>query len=128
MKAEERILKELFDKAHEAGMMAVAKANVVPMVVSQHANMMDDSSPVEKSWYVADGVCGFAWITIRPGTSKAARYAKNYLGARAGYYGGMEIWVSKFNQSMQKKETYAHAFAEVLQSAGIKAYSGSRMD
>ena len=36
----------LWDVAHEAGMIAVAKLNVVPMVVTAHANSWDDNSPV----------------------------------------------------------------------------------
>lgn len=118
----------LWLKAHEAGMAAVSGAKVVPMVVQQHASMVDDSSRVVKEWFVEDGVCGFAWVNVHPGTSKFARWMKEAKGCSKGYPGGMQFWIHEFNQSMQKKEVYAHAFAKVLQEAGIKAYAGSRLD
>lgn len=118
----------LFGKAHAAGNAAAAALIPVPMIVAEHASPLDDASPVVQSWQVEGGVCGFAWVTISPGTSKAARFAKEHYGARKGYYGGMELRVSQFGQSMQKKEAYAGAFAAVLSAAGITAYSGSRMD
>lgn len=119
---------KLYNEADAAGNEAVSKCNVVPMVVQQHANVMDDSSPVTQSWYVSDGVCGFAWVTVRPGNCSFAKWlVKNNL-ARSAYGGGVSIWISQFNQSMQKKECYADAFAKVLRDAGIKAYAGSRMD
>jgi hypothetical protein len=121
-------LKAIFDEAHEAGIAAVKKTTPTPMIVSQHANMLDDSSPVEKAWWVDSGACGFAWINIHPGTSKAARYAKKYLDARVGYPSGMQIWVSDFGQSVELKEAYANAFAAVLRKHDIKAYAGSRLD
>jgi len=110
-------LGEVFSAAHAAGLTAAATVVPVPMVVSGF-----ESSPV------MDGVCGFAWVNIHPGTSPAARYAKKYLGARAAYEGGMQIWVSAYNQSMTRKSAYASAFAAVLMENGITAYAGERMD
>lgn len=121
-------LKSLFAKAHEAGTAKAKATQPTPMIVTQHENMLDDSSPVKKQWWVDQGVCGFAWVTIHPGTSKAARYAKEHYGASKGYPSGMQIWISDFGQSMELKEAYAQGFAAVLQEAGIKAYAGSRMD
>ncbi len=84
--------------------------------------------PGGKSWYVADGVCGFAWIKIRPANSSFALWAKKAGIAKPAYGGGLQIWVSGYGQSMQKKEAYAAAYAKVLSEAGIKAHSESRMD
>lgn len=120
MTKKEKELKVLFNEARIAGLEAVSKCTPTPMVVS------DPNSG--KNWFVPDGVCGFAWVTIYPGNCAAANYAKKYLGARHAYKGGTSIWVSEFDQSMGRKETYAAAFANVLYSAGIKAYSNSRMD
>lgn len=118
----------LYDKARAAGLAAGNGATVTPMVVCQHENVADDSSPVAKSYFVADGVCGFAWITIRPGNCSFAKWlAANDL-ARKSYGGGVSIWVHEFNQSLSRKEVFAHAFADVLSEAGIKATPGSRMD
>ena len=120
--------KILFNEARMAGIKAVLECKVTPMIVQQHSNMADDSSPVTKSWFVEDGVCGFASINIRPGNCPAANYAKKHLGASKAYYGGVSIWVHEFNQSLQKKEAYASAFPAVLHNAGIWAHCNSRMD
>jgi len=119
---------ELYHTAHLAGMDAVARMTVTPMVVCQHANVMNDASPVTQSWVVPDGPCGFAWIVVSPGNCSFANWLKKNKLADKHYYGGVAIWVGLFNQSMQKKEEYAYAFASVLVDAGINAYAGSRMD
>ena len=119
----------IYQEAHEAGMKAAGNHTPTPMVVEQHSNMMNDNSPVVKSWVVSGGVCGFAWINIKPANSKFAKWLKaNNIVQNRSYYGGYDIWVSHFGQSMELKEKYAHAFANILNSYGIKAYSMSRMD
>jgi hypothetical protein len=152
-KAQSNKFKVLLNEARIAGLEAVQKLQVVPMVVSQHANPMDDNSAVQKRWFVADGVCGFAWIKVitrraRPtdtnyNSTLNIQFA-NWLKAQSveqgrrcdeimfpdktAYNGGVDIWVGGFNQSMQKKEAYAAAFADVLRANGIVAYAQSRMD
>jgi hypothetical protein len=95
----------------------------------------------QKEWNVPDGVCGFAWIKIRPATQAFAKWIKKEKDVAtvllqnavnvpkgAAYDGGIDLWVSAFGQSMERKEQYAAAFAEVLRSHGIKCSMGSRMD
>jgi len=119
----------LYDAAHKAGMDAANTVEVIPMVVQQRANPMDDSSAVVKSYFVGDGVCGFAWVNISPGNCAFANWLKkSKLADRDSYYGGVTVWVHDFNQSMTRKEAYAGAFARVVREAGIKAYCMSRMD
>jgi hypothetical protein len=119
----------LFSVAHDAGMLAGNNAVPVPMHVVQRANPFDDSSPIIKRYEpVMDGVCGFAWITVRPGNGSFARYLKDSKGCRKGYHGGVELWVRDFNQSLERKMAYARAFADVLIAAGVNAIPGSRMD
>jgi len=142
----------LLNTARIAGLEAVQKAQVVPMVVTAHANPLDDNSPVQKTWFVADGVCGFAWVKIitqrnsgnknynrtlnvqfgnwlkKQGKVRRRQFEDILLPDSNAYDGGVDVWVSVGNQSMQKKEAYAHAFAKVLNEAGIVAYSNSRMD
>ena len=36
--------------------------------------------------------------------------------------------VSQYGQSLEKKEAFANAYAEVLSDAGVRAYVDSRMD
>lgn len=122
-------LAEAFEKANAAGIAAAEACRPTPMVVQRHANALYDDSPVVQEWYVPTGVCGFAWITIHRGTSRLANYAKKHHGAQRAYYGGVEIWVSKYGQSMETKEAYAYNFAKVLaEETGDEVYAGSRMD
>ena len=126
---EVRDFAELFAKASLAGKQAGSNAIPAPMVVQQRADVLDDSSPVAKQWYVSEGVCGFAWVNVKPGNSSFARWLKSHGYASSdSYNGGVCIWIRDWNQSMQRKEAHAHAMAKVFQEAGIKAYAGSRMD
>jgi hypothetical protein len=126
---------ELWNKAKEAGRQAVNELTPKPMIVQEHENMLDDSSPVKKEWFVADGVCGFAWVNIRP-ASRAGKndcdmvrwLRSNSIGRYDDYTKAWCYWISEYNQSMQKKEAYAEAMARVLSDDGIKAYAGSRLD
>ena len=119
----------LWSEATAAGMQALAAATPVPMIVQQHTNMLDDASPVKKQWFVEGGVCGFAWVNIKPGTSAFARWLVKMSYARSdSYYGGVSYWVTDGGQSMQRKEAYAQATAEELRKHGIKAQAMSRID
>lgn len=128
-KAQEKEFTDLFVKACGAGLAAGDRCTPVPMIVSEHVNPLNDNSPVKKSWHVPSGVCGFAWVSIRPGNSPFANWLKSLnLAKKDSYEGGVKIWIHNYGQSLERKEAYAHAFAEVLRDGGIKAYSGSRMD
>jgi len=126
----------LYAEADAAGRKAANASTPAPMLVGTPKDMMasltggDDGGFDEKEpvYYVADGVCGFAWVLIRPGNSSFARWLVKTDKGSAAYGGGVSIWVSGYGQSMQRKEAYAGAFAKVLQAAGITAYSQSRMD
>ena len=123
---------ELYDLADAAGHAAATRAKPTPMVVTQHENPMDESSPVENSWYVSEGVCGFAWITLRPGTHSFVKWMSKEGLSRSAYGGGHQIWVSGYNQSMDRKFAYASAFAAILTEAfagtKVEVYAQSRMD
>lgn len=121
-------VKEIYIQAHNAGNSAVQAATITPMVVTQKANPLNDSSDTVNQWYVEDGVCGFASVIVKPANSKFAKFlVENQLG-RKSYTGGVSMSVRDFNQSLQKKEAYAHAFAKVLRDNGINAWSESRID
>jgi hypothetical protein len=117
-----------FKAAHEAGLAAGNANSPVPMVVQQHANMMDDSSPVTQQWVVNDGVCGFAWVRLNPARGTIADMFKE-LGARPAYGGGLQLHCFDFNQSMSRKEAYCKAYAQVMRDRGYTGFSwSSRMD
>jgi hypothetical protein len=127
--------KALYDKAHEAGVEA-AKAKIPePMVVVERANPLDDSSAIVKQYEpVLDGVCGFAWINIKPGNHSFCNWYKKNIdeNAKDNYYGGISIWVHDFRQSMEKKSAYAGTFADVLNNEidhpKFRAVAMSRID
>jgi hypothetical protein len=119
---------EMYEKAHAAGIAAMNEKVPVPIIVQQHQNMADDSSPVQKSWYVPQGMCGFAWVTVRPGNCGFAKWLKSKGLGHKCYHGGWEYWVREGGKSIEKKEAYAEGFANVLNCFGIKACAGSRLD
>lgn len=131
---------ELAEKAHKAGLKAAEDCVPTPMVVAQHANPLDDSSPVTKAWHVPSGVCGFAWVNVKykgAGAKFLNALKKQGLAGdindhcewrKDSYYGGYTHWVHVGGQSYEIKCAYASAYANVLNEAGIKAYSMSRLD
>lgn len=120
---------DLWVRAHSAGLRAGYDAIPQPMTVVSREDPLNDNSPVRQSWYVPEGVCGFAWVNVRPANSSFARYLKQCHGAHKAYaVGGVELWVHNFGQSYERKLAYARAFADVLNEAGVKAYASGRLD
>ncbi len=81
-------------------------------------------------------VCGFAWVNFKPATLSFTRWLKKRGHADKAYEGGLNLWVSKFGQSHDKKLAYARAYADVIQTElvlsgavpGLTVYAGSRLD
>tara|TARA_Y100000310_G_scaffold103804_1_gene102160 strand:- start:1630 stop:2013 length:384 start_codon:yes stop_codon:yes gene_type:complete len=123
---------KILNEAHVAGMAAGEAAIPTAMVVSQRASVLDDNSPVVKSWHVPEGVCGFAYvITNEHGNGKFVKHLKKSPDRDGDkyYYGGYYVkWVREFGQSYERKIAYAGAYASVLNDNGIKAYSDGRLD
>ena len=120
----------IYSEAHTKGMAAGNACTPTPMVVGEPTTPLGNDIDYSKdTYYVADGMCGFAWINIKPARGKFVKYLKdNNIGRKDSYYGGYTIWVSGFGQSMTRKENYARAFVKVLNDNGLKAYAMSRMD
>lgn len=119
----------LFCKARAAGLMAGEAAKPPMMVIQEADGLSDLPKPDGKVWYEPEGPCGFAWVNVKPGNCAFANWLKkNKLVNGRSYYGGVDIWIREFNQSMVRKEAAAAAMAKVLSEAGIQAYSMSRMD
>lgn len=82
-----------------------------------------------QTWHVSEGVCGFAWVVVTPGSSSFARWAYKFKKARSEYGGGVCVrYVGEFGQSYERKRAFAAAFAGVLRFYGIHAASRSRLD
>lgn len=120
----------LFVAAQEAGRFAAVVHEPTPMMVVEHIDPFDASSPIVKQYPPEiDGACGFAWVNVKPGNSAFANWLKkNGLARRDSYYGGVSIWISDYQQSYEKKMAHAAAMAGVLSAAGFKAYASGRLD
>jgi hypothetical protein len=111
---------------------AYLNAQPAPMAVYETAGLSDAPKPGGQSWYVSEGVCGFAWVTISPATSSFARWlSKNKIGYKA-YKGGWQIpmhfFVGQIGQSLERAEAASLACSRFLREQGIKAHASSRMD
>ncbi len=119
-----------YREANAVGYAAgVAKAPR-PMVVGQPTDPLGNDIDFSKTTYfVPDGVCGFAWVNVKPGTSSFAKFlVKRKLGSPDSYYGGVTIWISEHGQSYERKLAHASAMATVLRRYGVKAYASGRLD
>lgn len=119
----------LHERAHQAGVAAGEGIRPMPVVVVRRENPLDDTSPIVKQYAPNyDGLCGFAWVRF-PGTSAFARALKKEGLARPSYPSGFQVWVRDFDQSLERKTAYAHAYAEILREGGVKnVYAQSRVD
>jgi hypothetical protein len=118
---------KIFNEAHAAGLTAGNACRPTPMVVQNHANPLDDTSPVTKSYFVPSGVCGFASSVIKGNNGFVKWLRENKIGYK-NYYGGWAVPCHDFNQSMECKESYCAAFSNVVSKYGFDAYMTSRMD
>ena len=110
--------RDLFAQADEAGRAAAAACKPTPLVVRYQG----------RTSIVDEGYCGTAWVSIHPGNSAIANYAKKQLGARRAFRGGVTMFVDDFGQSWERKCAFARAFAEVLSSAGFEAHAHDYVD
>lgn len=119
---------ELALKAEAAGNAAALAATPTPMVVGTAKSLFDDSfDPTQPTYFVSEGVCGFAWVKF-PGNTAFGRWAKASGLARAAYGGGLQVRANVGGQSLARKEAWAYAYAAVLRDEGVEAYAESRMD
>jgi hypothetical protein len=120
---------EAWGKAHAAGMQAASTHRPTPMVVGTPLSPFGGGIDYSRETYiVSQGVCGFAWVVIRPANSAFARWAKKTHGLRSGYGGGLHYWIGDFGQAYELKLAYARAFADTLREFGIRAFADSRLD
>ena len=128
--AGEQEMKELIDSK-----------KVRPMVVQQHANMLDDNSPVEQSWVVEGGPCGFASIRVKMVNGPSRKFINQLKKAglaggenshkewnKSSYYGGYMKFFNVGGQSLAYKTAYARGYEGVLSKAGINTWVWTKMD
>ncbi len=132
------VFEALYAKAHKAGVEAALECQPTPMIVQQHADVLDDSSPVVQQWVARGGVCGSASVTVTPGTTSFARWAVANRGWHKHYYGGVAKHMNppeeaicfdrRLVQSLEIALAYTRAFVKVLNDAGINAHCNYRED
>ncbi len=120
---------KLLERAHLMGMDAGRRVGVTPMVVGSPSTPLgSDIDYSKKTYFVEDGVCGFAGVVIKPARGKFVSYLKSLDMGHKHYYGGYYVPVRVFGQSLTRKEAYADAFAKVLTEDGMRCYVDSHMD
>jgi hypothetical protein len=77
------------------------------------------------------GLCGTAWIVVRPARGPFISYLKSKGIGETGVYGGWEITVATppeyRGQNSDIKEAGVRAFARVLKENGLKAAVCTRL-
>lgn len=114
----------IWAEARDAGLKAGLACRPDPMVVGQH----DGDGVLRIIEVVDDGMCGFAWVKIRPANSKMARWLKAQGEGYKAYNGGWDVSIHDFGQSWERKSAAAAAMANVLIQHGINATSHNRID
>ena len=117
----------IYKEAYAAGLQAGKEVGVPKFIVGDAIGLSNEIDYSKKT-YVLEGLCGFAWVNVSPARGAFVNYLKSIDAGHKGYYGGYEIWVREFGQSVDRKSAFAGAFAKVLNSYGINASAGSRLD
>jgi hypothetical protein len=112
--AREKRFTKLVEEAHAAGKAAAKACVPVPMRVGYSV--------------IEGGACGFANVTVLPGTSSFARWWKVWADTYKPVGGGVAIWIHAYGQSVARKGAYARAYAYVLRAGGICAIGNSYLD
>ena len=118
---------DIYVEAYEAGLNAGKDVDTPKFIIGDEIGLSDEID-FSKKTYVLDGLCGYAWVNISPARGAFVNYLKSREIGRKGYYGGYEISVREFGQSVDRKYAFAQAFAEVLGKYGIEAFAGNRLD
>jgi|SRR5215204_5116657 len=110
----------VYERAREAGLEAGRQHTPTPMLVTQHTNPLDDTSPIETMYPpVMGGICGTAYLAVRPGNSGFARFLKREHRAFARYYGGVMMSINDYGQSFECAMAHASAMARVINDSGV---------
>lgn len=67
---------DLWSRAKAAGVAAGEAAVPVPMTVGTAKGFGDEIDETQPVYHVPEGACGFAWVNVKPGTSRFAKWLK----------------------------------------------------
>ena len=132
----EQLYEELKRVSHEA--LAECPAPTPIIVGSPSTPLGNDVDPNQKTWFHADGVCGFAYVVLESGRTGFAQWLlKNGKGSKwwsFGRYKGVGVATysrygfASIGQSYEKNCFVAGKVASYLQSQGIDCWVDSRLD
>lgn len=135
----------LFEELKQVSHQALAEAPApAPMIVGHPSTPLgNDVDPNQKTWFHADGVCGFATVVLDSGRTGFAQWILqerpqwNKLGAKwwsAGRTKGVGLYTfarygfADVGQSYEKNRFVANRIAAHLRSKGIGAWVDARID
>lgn len=108
----------IWERANAAGMEAGKNAIPTPMTVVSGV-----PGGEQRADYISEGPCGFAWVNMKPGTNRFAKWLVDMeIASKDSYYGGVTIWCSGFGQSIARKTAWAEAVAKSLREYEAQRY------
>ena len=125
---------DIYAEAYAAGKAAAEAATPRPMYVGTAKSLFDDSFDTSQPvYYVNEGVCGFAWVKIRPARGPLVTMLKKRGVGYKAYGGGWQVPAWEFgsprgSQSYERAMAAAQAATAVLKQYGITAYAEGRLD
>ena len=127
---------EVWKEATEAAIAAHDACVPTPMIVGQALGLFGSEIVPGTEEFVADGVCGFSWIRIKPARGPLVKWLKREGKGDRGVYGGWTLSPSDFDrylgrtQSMLRKEAAVRAACKVLKTyyPGSKIWVETRLD
>lgn len=123
----------LFQEAWEAGRAAAEACVPTTMIVGSPSTPLgNDIDPTQPIYVETEGPCGFAWVKVNPATSSFGHWLVKTDRGRTSYPRGVQIWISGYGQSYERKSAHAVAMADVLKASplleGLRIYAGGRLD
>lgn len=132
----ELLWQELKQVAHKAYENATPPTPII--VGSPSTPLGNDVDFNQKTWYVADGVCGFASVVLDSGQTGFAKWLVSNKFAHKHWrigvgYKGVSFWAEgkgfpETRQSLQLKQQVCGAVARHLRDKGFNAWVESRID
>ena len=126
---------DILVEASEAAEAAVKACRPTPMIVGSPSTPLgNDVDPTQQTWFVEGGVCGFAWVVIRPARGTIVAELKKRKIGGAHYGGGYSLSSWQLAPSIRQDQSYERAVAaargavEVLKKYGVNAYVDARID
>jgi len=129
----DKLYQDIYNAAHTAAIKASTEIVPTPMIVGSPTTPFGNTiDPNKKTYFVADGVCGFGWVKLRRANHSFCKWiVDNNHGRKSSYEGGVIVNSPLRTQSMTRNAEYAHTFAKVINTImypDVEAMACSRID